>query len=84
MAIDGRQRILLTRLRPNYPGAGRWQPARGGTDYGEQPCAALIRELVERPASAAGSSSAGCGEPSRPGVAGAEGYPIDWHGVRAF
>src|SRR3954466_15000188 len=77
--------LLLTRIAPGYPGAGRWHLPGGGTDYGEQPGAALIRELVE-----------GTGQQGRLvkllGVAshrdaaslGPEGFPIDWHGVRAF
>jgi 8-oxo-dGTP pyrophosphatase MutT (NUDIX family) len=37
VATDRRERVLLTRVAPNYPGAGRWHLPGGGTDYGEQP-----------------------------------------------
>jgi ADP-ribose pyrophosphatase YjhB (NUDIX family) len=85
LATDPRGRLLLTRIADGYPGAGQWHLPGGGTDYGEQPGDALIRELTEE-----------TGQHGRllalPGVAshrdpaslGPEGYPIDWHGVRAF
>ena len=47
VATDPADRVLLTRIAPGYPGAGCWHLPGGGTDYGEQPGAALIRELVE-------------------------------------
>ena len=47
IATDPSDRLLLTRIAPGYPGAGRWHLPGGGTDYGEQPGTALIRELVE-------------------------------------
>ena len=40
-------RLLLTRIADGYPGGGRWHLPGGGTDYGEQPGAALIREMAE-------------------------------------
>ena len=52
-----RGRLLLTRIADGYPGAGCWHLPGGGTDYGEQPGAALIRELVEETGQAGGSSS---------------------------
>ena len=47
IATDPDDRLLLTRIAPGYPGAGCWHLPGGGTDYGEQPGTALIRELVE-------------------------------------
>lgn len=85
VATDGRQRVLLTRVAPNYPGAGRWHLPGGGTDYGEQPGAALIRELVEETGQRGRLVELlGVASHRDPASLGPEGYPIDWHGVRAF
>ncbi|MGK5523326.1 NUDIX hydrolase, partial [Micromonospora sp. URMC 107] len=76
---------LLTRVSDGYPGAGCWHLPGGGTDYGEQPGAALIRELVEETGQN-GRLVELLGVASHRDAAslGPEGYPIDWHGVRAF
>lgn len=85
LATDPADRILLTRIAPGYPGANRWHLPGGGTDYGEQPGAALIRELVEETGQQ-GRLVRLLGVASHRDAAslGPEGYPIDWHGVRAF
>jgi 8-oxo-dGTP diphosphatase len=85
VATDPAGRILLTRVAPGYPGEGRWHLPGGGTDYGEQPGVALIRELVEETGQV-GELGALLGVASHRDAAslGPEGYPIDWHGVRAF
>jgi 8-oxo-dGTP diphosphatase len=85
IATDPHDRLLLTRIAPGYPGAGCWHLPGGGTDYGEQPGAALIRELVEETGQA-GRLVELLGVASHRDAAslGPEGYPIDWHGVRAF
>jgi 8-oxo-dGTP diphosphatase len=77
--------LLLTRIAPGYPGEGRWHLPGGGTDYGEQPGTALIRELVEETGQQ-GRIVELMGVASHRDAAslGPEGYPIDWHGVRAF
>ena len=64
---------------------GCWHLPGGGTDYGEQPGAALIRELVEETGQR-GRLVELLGVASHRDAAslGPEGYPIDWHGVRAF
>jgi ADP-ribose pyrophosphatase YjhB (NUDIX family) len=46
VASDAAGRILLTKIAPGYPGEGCWHLPGGGTDYGEQPGAALSRELA--------------------------------------
>ncbi len=85
VAVDARERVLLTRVAPNYPGAGRWHLPGGGTDYGEQPGAALIRELVEETGQRGRLIELlGVASHRDPASLGPEGYPIDWHGVRAF
>jgi 8-oxo-dGTP diphosphatase len=85
VATDPRGRLLLTRISEGYPGGGRWHLPGGGTDYGEQPGVALIRELVEETGQR-GRLLALLGVASHRDAAslGPEGYPIDWHGVRAF
>src|SRR3954466_2533681 len=85
IATDPHDRLLLTRIAPGYPGEGRWHLPGGGTDYGEQPGTALLRELVEETGQA-GRLIELLGVASHRDAAslGPEGYPIDWHGVRAF
>ena len=85
IATDPDDRLLLTRIAPGYPGAGCWHLPGGGTDYGEQPGTALIRELVEETGQE-GRLVSLLGVASHRDAAslGPEGYPIDWHGVRAF
>ncbi|GAA4688644.1 NUDIX domain-containing protein [Phytohabitans rumicis] len=85
VATDPGGRVLLTRVADGYPGAGCWHLPGGGTDYGEQPGAALIRELHEETGQR-GRLVALLGVASHRDAAslGPEGYPIDWHGVRAF
>src|SRR3954451_24641651 len=85
IATDPADRVLLTRIAPGYPGAGCWHLPGGGTDYGEQPGTALIRELVEETGQV-GRLVELLGVASHRDAAslGPEGYPIDWHGVRAF
>src|SRR3954466_402450 len=85
IATDPADRLLLTRVAPGYPGAGCWHLPGGGTDYREQPGAALIRELGEETGQV-GRLVELLGVASHRDAAslGPEGYPIDWHGVRAF
>jgi ADP-ribose pyrophosphatase YjhB (NUDIX family) len=85
VATDPAQRLLLTRVAPGFPGAGCWHLPGGGTDFGEQPPAALLRELTEETGQH-GRVEALLGVASHRDAAslGPEGYPIDWHGVRAF
>jgi len=85
VASDPDGRVLLTRVADGYPGAGCWHLPGGGTDYGEQPGAALIRELEEETGQH-GRLVELLGVASHRDAAslGPEGYPIDWHGVRAF
>lgn len=85
VASDPRGRLLLTRIADGYPGAGCWHLPGGGTDYGEQPGAALIRELHEETGQRGRLLNLlGVASHRDPASLGPEGYPIDWHGVRAF
>jgi 8-oxo-dGTP diphosphatase len=85
VATDPAGRVLLTRVAPGYPGAGCWHLPGGGTDFGEQPGIALLRELTEETGQV-GRLIGLLGVASHRDAAslGPEGYPIDWHGVRAF
>jgi 8-oxo-dGTP diphosphatase len=78
-------RVLLTRIAPGYPGAGTWHLPGGGTDFGEQATAGLLREIAEE----TGQRGRVTGlldvtHLHRPGAVGPEGYPIDWHTVRSL
>jgi ADP-ribose pyrophosphatase YjhB (NUDIX family) len=85
LVTDPAGRILLTRIADGYPGGGQWHLPGGGTDYGEQPGTALLRELAEETGQH-GRLVELLGVASHRDAAslGPEGYPIDWHGVRAF
>jgi ADP-ribose pyrophosphatase YjhB (NUDIX family) len=85
VATDPRGRLLLTRIAEGYPSAGHWHLPGGGTDYGEQPGVALIRELAEETGQRGRLLHLlGVASHRDPASLGPEGYPIDWHGVRAF
>ncbi|GIJ36132.1 NUDIX hydrolase [Micromonospora sediminimaris] len=78
---DGR--VLLTMIAEGYPGAGRWHLPGGGTDHGEQPVTALLRELVEESGQLGRVTGLiGVDNLHNPAALGPEGYPIDWHGIR--
>jgi 8-oxo-dGTP diphosphatase len=85
VATDPDGRVLLTRVANGYPGGGHWHLPGGGTEYGEQPGIALLRELEEETGQR-GQLVELLGVASHRDAAslGPEGYPIDWHGVRAF
>ena len=82
---DPADRVLLTLIADGYPGAGRWHLPGGGTDHGEQPESALLRELVEE----AGQLGRVTGlvdvtHLHNPAALGPEGRPMDWHSVRVI
>ncbi|WP_432831803.1 NUDIX hydrolase [Dactylosporangium sp. CA-092794] len=85
LVTDPAGRVLLTEIAPGYPGAGRWHLPGGGTDVGEQPAEALLRELYEETGQR-GEIVALLGVTHRRslGVVGPEGYPMNWHAVRAL
>ncbi|RKN44445.1 NUDIX hydrolase [Micromonospora endolithica] len=83
LVTDPAERVLLTMIADGYPGAGQWHLPGGGTDHGEQPVSALLRELVEE------SGQLGrvlelidVDNLHNPAALGPEGRPLDWHGVR--
>ena len=85
LVTDPAGRILLTRIANGFPGAGRWHLPGGGTDFGEQPAAALLRELTEETDQAGVVADLmNVSHRHNPAAVGPEGHPIDWHTVRAL
>jgi 8-oxo-dGTP diphosphatase len=84
LATDPTGRVLMTRIAAGYPGAGRWHLPGGGTDYGEQPQSALVRELAEETAQVGRVAALlQVSHRHHPAALGPEGRPIDFHAVRA-
>jgi ADP-ribose pyrophosphatase YjhB (NUDIX family) len=84
VATDPPGRLLLTLIADGYPGAGKWHLPGGGTDHGEQPAAALLRELAEETDQVGRVTDLlDVTHHRNPRALGPEGYPIDWHAVRA-
>jgi 8-oxo-dGTP diphosphatase len=85
LATDPEGRVLLTLIAPRYPGAGRWHLPGGGTDYGEQPAAGLLRELAEESGQVGRVTDLlDVSHHRNPAARGPEGYAIDWHAVRVL
>ncbi|MGC4787385.1 NUDIX hydrolase [Micromonospora sp. DT178] len=83
LVTDPAGRVLLTMIADGYPGAGRWHLPGGGTDHGEQPVAALLRELVEESGQLGRVVELiGVDNLHNPAALGPEGRPLDWHGIR--
>ncbi|MEV1332923.1 NUDIX domain-containing protein [Micromonospora costi] len=83
LVTDPDGRVLLTMIAEGYPGAGRWHLPGGGTDHGEQPVPALLRELVEESGQLGRVIDLiGVDNLHNPAALGPEGRPLDWHGVR--
>ena len=85
LTTDNSGRVLLARISEGYPGAGCWHLPGGGVDFGEQPLDALIREIAEETGQTAhidGLMDVTSFRHRR--AIGPEGYPLDWHGVRAI
>jgi 8-oxo-dGTP diphosphatase len=85
LTTDPAGRLLLTQIADGYPGAGRWHLPGGGTDFAEQPADGLLREITEE----SGQQGRITGlltvtHHHNRAALGPEGYPIDWHGVRAL
>ena len=85
VATDPDGRLLLTLIAEGYPGAGKWHLPGGGTDHGEQPATALLRELAEETDQVGRVTDLlDVTHHRNPRALGPEGYPIDWHAVRVI
>jgi 8-oxo-dGTP diphosphatase len=84
LVTDPDDRVLLTLISDGYPSAGQWHLPGGGTEFGEQPAAGLVREITEE-SGQRGEITGLLTVASHHNRAalGPEGYPIDWHSVRA-
>jgi ADP-ribose pyrophosphatase YjhB (NUDIX family) len=83
LVTDPDGRVLLTQIAAGYPGAGRWHLPGGGTDHGERPEAAFLRELAEESDQVGRVTGLLMVDHLRhPAAVGPEGYPLDWHAVR--
>jgi 8-oxo-dGTP diphosphatase len=82
-ATDPAGRMLLTLIADDFPGAGLWHLAGGGTDHGETPEQGLTRELYEETSQTGRVTGlAGVSHRYDPAARGPEGVPIDWHTIR--
>ena len=79
--LDGR--VLLARIATGYPSAGRWHLPGGGTDVGEAPAEALLREVTEETGQRGRVGRLlSVSHRHNPVARGWEGYPINWHTIR--
>src|SRR5688572_30054578 len=80
---DPAGRLLLARIATGYPGAGRWHLPGGGTDVGEAPAEALLREVAEETGQHGRVGRLlSVSHRHNPVARGWEGYPINWHTIR--
>jgi ADP-ribose pyrophosphatase YjhB (NUDIX family) len=84
LITDPQGRVLLTQIAPDYPGAGRWHLPGGGTDFGEQPEEALVREVFEETGQHAEVAELlDVSFFHNPAAMGPEGRALDWFSVRS-
>jgi len=85
LVADPDGRILLTLNADGYPGAAQWHLPGGGTDHGEQPADAVLREVYEESAQRGELTDLlAAGSYHDPAELGPEGYPLDWHQVQVL
>jgi ADP-ribose pyrophosphatase YjhB (NUDIX family) len=85
LIADPAGRVLLTKIAEGYPGAGQWHLPGGGTDFAEQPADGLLREVIEETGQRGRITGLlTVAHHHNRAAVGPEGYPIDWHGVRAL
>jgi ADP-ribose pyrophosphatase YjhB (NUDIX family) len=82
-ATDAAGRILFAKIAAGYPSAGRWHLPGGGTDVGEAPSDALLREVAEETGQVGTIGRLlSVSHRHNPVARGWEGYPINWHTIR--
>ncbi|GAA1037640.1 hypothetical protein GCM10009557_51560 [Virgisporangium ochraceum] len=82
-ATDAAGRMLFAKIADGYPGAGRWHLPGGGTDVGEAPADALLREVAEETGQVGTIGRLlSVSHRHNPVARGWEGYPINWHTIR--
>lgn len=82
-ATDAAGRILFAKIAAGYPSAGRWHLPGGGTDVGEAPSDALLREVAEETGQVGTIGRLlTVSHRHNPVARGWEGYPINWHTIR--
>jgi 8-oxo-dGTP diphosphatase len=85
LVTDPAGRILLSRIAEGYPGAGLWHLPGGGTDHGELPEVAVVREIMEESGQHGRVTRLlGTSHGHNPAAIGPEGVPVDWHVVRVL
>lgn len=57
LVTDSASRVLLSKIAPGFPGEGTWHLPGGGTEHGEAPHDALLREIREETAQDAAVAS---------------------------
>ncbi|GIG57464.1 hypothetical protein Lfu02_18360 [Longispora fulva] len=83
VVTDPAGRLLLTLISDGYPGAGTWHLPGGGTDFGEDPATAVLRELSEETGQTGRITELlSVTNMHNPAAWGPEGRAMDWHGVR--
>ncbi|WP_412541561.1 NUDIX domain-containing protein [Longispora sp. K20-0274] len=83
VVTDPAGRLLLTLISDGYPGAGTWHLPGGGTDFGEDPATAVLRELREETGQTGRITTLlSVTNMHNPAAWGPEGRAMDWHGVR--
>jgi ADP-ribose pyrophosphatase YjhB (NUDIX family) len=81
LTTDDAGRVLLVRVAPDYPAAGRWTLPGGGLTFGEDPQTGVLRELTEETGLTGAVESLAFVD-SRTGPARPERGYGEWHGIR--
>ena len=84
LARDKVGRILLVRIAPGYAAVGQWTLPGGGIMFGEDPAAAVIRELAEETGlegRVRGLAFVHSGTGTGAGTGTSDGS-TDWHAIR--
>ena len=81
LATNDDGRVLLVRVAPEYPQAGRWTLPGGGLNFGEDPADGALRELTEE-TGLVGTITSLAFVDSRIAPARPESGLGEWHSIR--